>query len=86
MIDVYINPLDTDKKLEYKRRRNQASNFTEHLLVRLFIFNRDGNKCRQCGSPIKLTIDHVISVYRNGDNSWENLQTLCNHCNSSKAP
>ena len=74
------------QKQTYKTRRSKASNFTNNLLLRLFIFNRDGNRCRQCGSTEHLTIDHIISVYRGGSNAYENLQTLCNRCNAGKAP
>lgn len=70
----------------YKQRRNKAKYFTSNLLLRLFIFNRDGNKCKQCGSTEHLTIDHIVSVYRGGSNAYDNLQTLCNRCNAGKAP
>lgn len=73
-------------KQTYKTRRSRASNFTRNTLLRLFIFNRDGNKCRQCGSIEHLTVDHIISVYRGGSNTYDNLQTLCNSCNARKAP
>jgi 5-methylcytosine-specific restriction endonuclease McrA len=31
-----------------------------------------------------LEIDHIKSRFRSGDNSLNNLTTLCNRCNSSK--
>lgn len=74
------------RKDTYQRRRSRASNFTKNILLRLFIFNRDGNKCIVCGSKENLTIDHITSVYRGGTNDYDNLQTLCINCNSRKAP
>lgn len=74
------------QKQTYKARRSRASNFTKNILLRLFIFNRDGNKCGICGSQKKLTIDHIVSVYRGGADNWDNLQTLCNQCNARKSP
>jgi len=71
---------------DYKKTRSRASNFTKNPLLRLFIFNRDGNHCLECGSTDLLTIDHIISVYRGGGNEYSNLQTLCNRCNAGKAP
>lgn len=70
----------------YKRQRARASNYTRNLLLRLFIFNRDGNRCRICGGTDRLQIDHIISVYRGGKNEYSNFQTLCIHCNNKKAP
>jgi 5-methylcytosine-specific restriction endonuclease McrA len=71
---------------QYLKRRYKADYFISNILLRLFIFNRDHNECRNCGSKKDLTIDHVISVYREGENSYDNLQTLCRTCNSKKAP
>ncbi len=68
------------------QRRNQASNFTQKPEVRQFIFQRDSFKCINCGSPDKLTVDHIISVYRGGSDDFSNLQTLCNKCNARKSP
>jgi 5-methylcytosine-specific restriction endonuclease McrA len=73
-------------KQDYKSRRNRASNFTKNMLLRLFIFNRDGGKCLKCGSTENLTLDHKVSVYRGGSDTYDNLQTLCNRCNAGKLP
>jgi 5-methylcytosine-specific restriction endonuclease McrA len=47
------------------------------------IFNRD-KKCLKCGTTNKLTIDHIVPVSRGGSNDEENLQILCEDCNSRK--
>ena len=73
-------------RLQYKKRRSQASNLTKNILLRLFVFNRDNNRCRYCGGTDKLTIDHIISVYSGGIDDYTNFQTLCNKCNAGKAP
>lgn len=41
-------------------------------------------KCLACKKKHKLTVDHVIPVIRGGKNSVENLQPLCQRCNSVK--
>ena len=73
-------------RLFYKRRRGQASRYTQNPLVRLFVLNRDGNRCRSCGATTDLTLDHIVSVYQHGPNEIANLQTLCRSCNSKKPP
>lgn len=75
-----------EAKAEYKRRRNQASNYTKRPEVREAIFSRDGYRCVLCGATDGLTVDHVISVYRGGTDDHSNLQTLCNRCNAGKTP
>ncbi len=52
--------------------------------LREFIFTRDGHCCLRCGSRENLSIDHITPLACGGDNSEENLQTLCKRCNSSK--
>ena len=50
---------------------------------------RDGHTCQYCGlrgSPVELTIDHVVPVSRGGSpDSWENQVVACKRCNGRKA-
>lgn len=51
------------------------------------IFERDGYKCHYCGKQLtrySATLDHILPVSKNGDNSYENLITSCLHCNSQR--
>jgi len=75
-----------EKRLNYLKRRSQASNYTKRPEVRARIFARDNYRCVECGSTENLTIDHIISVYRGGTDEDTNLQTLCNSCNARKEP
>lgn len=58
--------------------------------LRLQIFKRDNFACRKCGrSPathvgIILHLDHITPFSKGGENTLENLQTLCNKCNLGK--
>jgi 5-methylcytosine-specific restriction endonuclease McrA len=74
------------KKLTYKQRRSKALNYTKKPEVRRRIFLRDNYRCVKCGSTEDLTVDHITSVYQGGTDEDSNLQTLCNTCNSRKAP
>lgn len=68
----------------YERRRAEADYVISGTALRLMIFARDEFKCRHCGSPHKLSIDHIVSVRKGGSDDPSNLQTLCLPCNSAK--
>lgn len=55
-----------------------------HTDHRKAIFERDGFRCKHCGTPDDLTVDHIIPVTAGGLSFDENLQTLCRSCNSKK--
>lgn len=56
--------------------------------LRFKILKRDGFRCQLCGNGQKegarLEVDHKRSRYDGGDNSEENLWTLCFECNRGK--
>lgn len=52
--------------------------------VRQRVFDRDGRKCKVCGSTEALSLDHIIPRTAGGSHDENNLQTLCSKCNSSK--
>lgn len=40
--------------------------------------------CLKCGSDASLSVDHIVPVSLGGKHDWENLQLLCQSCNSTK--
>lgn len=52
--------------------------------LRKRVFERDRYRCVACGDHIDLTVDHKIPRYHGGTNDFDNLQTMCKPCNSSK--
>jgi|694.fasta_scaffold14321_9 hypothetical protein len=68
----------------YRERRKDENYKISKTLVRHMIFQRDGNKCKNCNTTSNLTIDHIIPVKHGGTSEDTNLQTLCRKCNSSK--
>lgn len=54
------------------------------VALRWEVFARDNFTCRECGSRKFLTADHVIPESKQGPTTLENLQTLCQSCNSRK--
>ena len=53
--------------------------------IRFAVYNRDGNRCRRCGSTYDLEIDHIYPISKGGKSNFGNLQTLCHTCNSLKS-
>jgi 5-methylcytosine-specific restriction endonuclease McrA len=53
-------------------------------LSRQNVFRRDAHECLYCGSHHDLTIDHVTPKFLGGKDTWENLATACQSCNSKK--
>lgn len=54
------------------------------MAVRRAVYERDGYACVKCGATMKLSLDHIIAVTSGGDDSPENLRTLCLPCNIKK--
>jgi len=53
-------------------------------LSRTNIFRRDGYSCVYCNTSTHLTIDHIIPRSLGGKDTWENLVTACQTCNTKK--
>ena len=51
--------------------------------VKMFVWQRDGGRCVQCGSQENLEYDHIIPVSKGGSNTARNIQLLCEKCNRS---
>lgn len=52
--------------------------------TRLFVWQRDGGRCRNCGSTKSLQFDHVIPASWGGAGTAHNVQVLCRDCNLRK--
>lgn len=52
--------------------------------LRATVYERDEFECRFCGSTEDLTLDHIHPWSKGGQDTLENLQTLCRTCNSKK--
>ncbi len=48
------------------------------------VLKRDRHACQYCGATRNLTLDHVLPRSRGGGNTWENLVTACEPCNTRK--
>ena len=52
--------------------------------LKQYVWQRDGGRCRQCGSGAELQFDHIIPIAMGGGTTAENLQVLCGPCNRRK--
>lgn len=52
--------------------------------VQMYVWQRDGGRCIECGSNENLEYDHIIPFSKGGSNTDRNLQLLCQHCNRAK--
>lgn len=49
------------------------------------VLDKYGNKCLCCGrSDVHLTMDHIVPLCIGGPHTIENIQPLCQSCNSTK--
>jgi HNH endonuclease len=67
--------------------RPEDERFTRSIIpedVRQLVWERDGGRCRRCGSRHELQFDHIIPVVEGGSNEAENIEVLCGPCNRKK--
>lgn len=69
-------------KVRRARRKGAEGNITRtewEAIKRLF-----GGQCAKCGSPERISMDHVVPLFCGGTHSADNIQPLCVSCNSAK--
>ena len=64
--------------------RIEAQKYISKKSVREKVFKLHGYNCLKCGDDKNISLDHIIPVFHNGENSIDNLQPLCRSCNSKK--
>lgn len=83
-----INCLEKSYKLVFEQpHSNKVSRSNKKAIparLKTTMFERDGYKCRYCGSQHDLTADHVQPESRGGETSLDNLVTACRKCNLQK--
>lgn len=80
LIEQSKTAYETQRTYVFKRRKG----FTN--LLKKQALERDGNKCIKCPNRLKLRleIDHIKPLIKGGENTLENLQTLCRTCHKEK--
>lgn len=82
--DYWTDHLGKIWKVPTIRGRLKCGRVPCHKALREFVIHRDGNNCRICGASDDLIADHVVSRRNGGSHHPDNLQCLCQSCNSRK--
>lgn len=83
-----VQPAEATRRKKKKRKRSgRRGGARIGPERRLKLYARDDWKCVSCGEDDErlLTLDHKVPRSKGGDNSDENLQTMCKGCNHRKA-
>lgn len=75
-----------EKKPKRRRKRNlrKYKLELEFNRIRGSILERDGHTCQKCGRREHLHVHHVQPLGEGGDNSSNNLITLCRDCHKEE--
>lgn len=76
------------KKIKPKSKVTQKNSRHIPRSIRVDVLRRDNYRCVFCGVSAKkaeLQIDHIIPFSQGGNNTINNLQTLCSDCNLGKS-
>ena len=65
-------------------RRTKRTKTAIAPTVRAAVLERDGNRCRRCGTGENLTLHHIKLRKDGGKNVAENLITLCRPCHDAE--
>jgi 5-methylcytosine-specific restriction endonuclease McrA len=84
MSSFWIDDDGAVRKVPTIRGRLKCGKCPGHAALRAFIIRRD-RSCRQCGAASDLVADHIVSRRNGGSHHPDNLQALCQSCNSRKA-
>ncbi|MEK6880530.1 MAG: HNH endonuclease, partial [Nanoarchaeota archaeon] len=79
--EIVKNKLLSDIMIERDSKGERYVRLLIPKTVRDEIFKRDNNKCNMCEASDYLEVSHKKPVSKGGNNSPENLITLCRRCN-----
>jgi 5-methylcytosine-specific restriction endonuclease McrA len=78
------NPEKLTARNHRRRARKKSVDGTFTAQEWIDLCNFYNNRCLCCGEQDKLTVDHVIPIICDGQNTIDNIQPLCGSCNSRK--
>lgn len=78
--EVYLN-VKAGKPYRPSNKRKDISDTQRNRIL-----HRDGYKCVKCGCTYNLEIHHKKPISHGGDNSDDNLETICIDCHAEEHP
>lgn len=69
---------------EFNKRANGGNYTLKQWEALKLVFQKTCPACFRSEPEINLTIDHIIPLSIGGNNGFDNIQPLCNSCNSKK--
>jgi len=79
LLDDALQPYERHPRVRYGKRGEL------HPFLRQLVYERDGRRCRYCGSNGPLQLDHVLPWSAGGSDTSDNLRTLCASCNQNRS-
>lgn len=81
----HSNPDKANAIIHRRRTRQTAAGGSYTVAEWKSLLDHYGNRCLCCGrNDVRLAADHIVPVVRGGSSSIDNIQPLCNSCNSRK--
>lgn len=82
---IKFNGLD-NKDAQYKKLKNNRVKRNVSESKKKYVASSQGWKCKKCNLLLDATyeVDHVIPLYKGGNNEISNLAALCRNCHGKK--
>ena len=76
--DILIKSITNNSKKKYKRNVSESK--------KKYVASNQQWKCKKCQSILDATyeVDHVVPLYKGGNNEVNNLEALCRNCHGKK--
>jgi 5-methylcytosine-specific restriction endonuclease McrA len=81
-VNVWLH--DVVDELSPRRSTGSKKNHKISPQLRRAVLERDKYRCQNCGGWEDLGVDHKMPRSKGGEDTLDNLQAMCNPCNSAK--
>ena len=84
LITLYFNYDGIINTLKNTKKKSNNRNVTQ--TIKKYVASNQQWKCNYCKNLLDASyeIDHIVPLYKNGNNDLTNLQALCRNCHGKK--